>query len=642
MLINLLKGLGNVADKNKILAQSILEAVGGEANLVNSTHCATRLRLVLKRSIPNAKKKVSEIDGVVTVVENNGQFQVVIGNNVGEVFKFFEALTSEQPSDDNEQSENKGSILNRVIATMSAVFAPFIYILAAAGILQGLLIIIKLIIPSFENTGTYEVFNFMSWAPFTFLPIFIAITASRHFNVNTYIAIACTAALVSPDLTGMVERIQSGETIKLFGMPLTETSYTSSVLPPLFLVWILSYVEKYLNKWIHDVVKPLFTPFLSIVIMVPVTLLVIGPITTLGAHGIAAGFNFLVEVAPWLAGALIGGLWQIFVIFGVHWGVTPMVLANFEQHQSDSFQAFQTIAVISQIGAVIGVLIKSKRTEIKRVASSAGVTGIFGITEPSIYGINLRFKKPFIIACISGALGAFVASFFNPKYYAYAGLPGPITIINGYSPDNPSSIWGILLGSVIAIILPIILIQFLGYGHDTTEEVEDTEVNSSTIPQAVSTNSNLETLIHSPLDGQILPLTEVDDPIFSEGMMGQGIAIKPANNTVHAPLEGTVSMIAVSEHAIGITSPDGVELLIHVGLETVELKGEGFELLVNENDEVKLGQPLLHFNQKWLESSGYDTVIPIIVTNSAEFSEVITTDAVQVSQNDALLTIINK
>ncbi|MGY0467515.1 beta-glucoside-specific PTS transporter subunit IIABC [Staphylococcus xylosus] len=628
-----------MANKNEILAQHILDAVGGEENIVNSTHCATRLRLVLKRSIPDAKQKVSEIEGVVTVVENNGQFQVVIGNNVGEVFNYFEDLTGERQHDDNDHSDNKGSILNRVIATMSAVFAPFIYILAAAGILQGLLIVINLIIPSFKDTGTYEVFNFMSWAPFTFLPIFIAMTAARHFNVNVYIAVACTAALVSPDLTNMIERIQDGEAIKLFGIPLTETSYTSSVLPPLFLVWILSYVEKYLNKWIHDVVKPLFTPFLSIVIMVPITLLVIGPITTIAAHGIAGGFNYLVDVAPWLAGALIGGLWQVFVIFGVHWGITPMVLANFEQHQSDSFQAFQTIAVISQIGAVIGVLIKAKRTEIKRVASSAGITGIFGITEPSMYGINLRFKKPFIIACISGAIGAFIASFFNPKYYAYAGLPGPITIVNGYSADNPSSIWGIIIGSTVAILLPIILIQFLGYGDDTTEEVDN---ETASTPDTQSTESPLETIVYAPIDGQVVSLSKVDDPIFSEGMMGQGIAIKPESQTVHSPFDGVVSMIAVSKHAIGITSSTGVELLIHVGLDTVQLNGEGFNILVKENDSLQQGQPILKFDKSLLDSKNYDSIIPVIITNSAEFSETIATKESNITTNDELLTIINK
>lgn len=631
-----------MADKNEVLAQQILDAVGGEENLVNSTHCATRLRLVLKRSIPDAKKKVSEIDGVVTVVENNGQFQVVIGNNVGEVYQSFESLTGDDVRSSDQEQENKGTVINRVIATMSAVFAPFIYILAAAGILQGLLIVINLIAPAFKNTGTYEVFNLISWAPFTFLPIFIAITAARHFNVNIYIAVACTAALVSPELSDIVAKIQDGESVQLFGIPLTETSYTSSVLPPLLLVWILSYVEKYLNKWIHDVVKPLFTPFFSIIIMVPITLLVIGPISTLAAHGIAGGFNYLVAVAPWLAGALIGGLWQIFVIFGVHWGITPVILANFEQHKSDAFQAFQTIAVISQFGAVLGVFIKAKRTEIKRVSSSAGITAIFGITEPAMYGVNLRFKKPFIIACISGAIGAFVASFFNPKYYAYAGLPGPITIVNGYSADNPTSIWGILIGSAIAIILPIILIQIFGYGDDTTEDVNTTNVNNDDTSMISPQNEHLETTIYAPIHGQTIALSEVNDPIFSEGMMGKGIAIKPHDNTILAPLDGVISMIAPSKHAIGITSENGVELLIHVGLDTVQLNGKGFELLIQENDKITRNQPLLNFDKDTIQSQGYDTVIPIIITNSDEFDDIIVEDPAEVKQNEAIFTIINK
>lgn len=631
-----------MADKNQVLAQQILDAVGGEDNIINSTHCATRLRLVLKRSIPDAHKKVADIDGVVTVVENNGQFQVVIGNNVGEVYKSFETLIGEISNGDSQsESENKGTIVNRIVATMSAVFAPFIYILAAAGILQGLLIVINLIIPAFKQTGTYEVFNFISWAPFTFLPIFIAITASRHFNVNMYIAVACAAALVSPDLTGIVNKIQHGDSVHLFGIPLTETSYTSSVLPPLLLVWILSYVEKYLNKWIHDVVKPLFTPFFCIIIMVPLTLLVIGPISTLVAHGIASGFNYLVAVAPWLAGALIGGFWQVFVIFGVHWGITPVILANFEQHKSDAFQAFQTIAVISQFGAVIGVFIKAKSTEIKRVSSSAGITAIFGITEPAMYGINIRFKKPFIIACISGAIGAFVASFFNPKYYAYAGLPGPITVVNGYSSDNPTSIWGILIGSAIAIILPIILIQIFGYGEDTTEEVTDTSIDNNS-SNSIVLDDILETTVYSPIKGTVIPLSEVNDPIFAQEMMGKGIAINPTDTTIVAPIEGVVSMIAPSKHAIGITSNSGVELLIHVGLDTVQLNGEGFELLVKENEQIELNQSLLTFNKSQIEQQGYDTVIPVIITNSSEFEDVIVNADSAVDHKDEIMTIVSK
>lgn len=632
-----------MSERDKRLAGKILEAVGGKDNIVNYTHCATRLRIVLKRSVPDAKKKVSELDGVVTVVENNGQFQVVIGNAVASVYKEFEELVGDDNSQTDSQESEKGTILNRIIATMSAVFAPFIYVLAAAGILQGILIVAKMLFPAFEHTGTYEVFNFISWAPFTFLPIFIALTASKHFKVNTYIAVACCAALVSPDLAGIVEKISSGETFKFIGIPLSETSYTSSVLPPLLLVWVLSYVEKYLNKYIHEVIRPLFVPFFSIVIMVPLTLLIIGPLSSGAAHGIAHGFNWLVAVAPWLAGLLIGTFWQVFVIFGVHWGITPMILANFEQYKSDAFQAYQTIAVIAQFGAVIGVFFKTRKKELKKVSLSAGITGIFGITEPSMYGVNLRFKKPFIIACISGGVGALIASFFSPKYYAFAGLPGPITIINGYSPDNPTSIWGIIIGSIIAIVLPIILIQVLGYGDDTTEPTDKVDTNENKGTQS-TTNSkdDLEINIKSPLDGIVVPLSEVDDPIFAEEMMGKGVAIQPEDNQVKAPISGIVSMVAPSKHAIGITTPAGVEILIHVGLDTVKLNGEGFDLIVSENNHVELGQPLLKFNTKYIKEQGYEIITPVLVTNSDEFQEVITSEAKKVEVKDEIITVVKK
>ncbi|MBE7356605.1 PTS glucose transporter subunit IIA [Staphylococcus haemolyticus] len=633
-----------MSEKDKRLASDILEAVGGEDNIVNYTHCATRLRIVLKRSVPDAKKKVASLDGVVTVVENNGQFQVVIGNAVANVYKEFEGIVGEDSQQSIDDEGDKGTILNQIIATMSAVFAPFIYVLAAAGILQGILIIAKMLFPTFEKTGTYEVFNFISWSPFTFLPIFIAITASKHFKVNTYIAVACCAALVSPDLAGIVERIGSGKTFTFIGIPLSETSYTSSVLPPLLLVWVLSYVEKYLNKYIHEVIRPLFVPFFSIVIMVPLTSLVIGPLSSGAAHGIAQGFNWLVAVVPWLAGLLIGAFWQVFVIFGVHWGITPMVLANFEQYKSDAFQAFQTIAVIAQFGAVIGVFFKTRNKELKKVSLSAGITGIFGITEPSMYGVNLRFKKPFVIACISGGVGALVASFFNPKYYAYAGLPGPITIINGYSPDNPTSIWGIVIGSVIAIILPIILIQILGYGEDVTEQVEgiDVQEGHEVNQETTSADTQLESDVYAPLNGLIVPLSEVDDPIFSEGMMGKGLAIQPENYEIKAPIDGTISMVTVSKHAIGITSSDGIELLIHVGLDTVKLNGKGFYLLVSENEKVKIGQPILKFDASYIKEQGYDIITPVLITNSSEFEDIIKADTQNVKAKDKIMTVVKK
>ncbi|MGG3194934.1 beta-glucoside-specific PTS transporter subunit IIABC [Priestia aryabhattai] len=624
---------GKIRDYHK-LAADILDAVGGEENIVSATRCATRLRIVLKRSKPEAKRTVSSMPGVITVVENSGQFQVVIGQHVGDVYEEFASLVNLDTTE--EQTENKGTILNRVIATMSAVFAPFVYILAAAGILQGSLILINLVSSSFAKTGTYQVLSFISWAPFVFLPIFIAITASKHFKTNTYIAVACCAALVSPTWAEMAAKIADGSSITFLGLSLSETVYTSSVLPPLFLVWILSYLERFLNKSIHEVVRPLFVPFLCMVIMVPVTILLIGPVTTMGANGIAHGYNFLAENVPALAGAIIGGFWQIVVIFGIHWGITPMVLANFDLNGRDSFQAYQTIAVVAQVGAVLGVILKAKSQEARKVSVSAGITGLFGITEPAIYGVNLRFKKPFIFGCISGAIGAVVASFFHPYYFAYAGLPGPLTVVNGISQDYPMSIWGILIGCAIAIILPVVLIQVFGYGEDAAKEAAAAPLNEV----AVSNASDNEETISAPFSGKVIPLSNVPDEVFSSGAMGEGLAIDPSDNKLYAPFDGTVVMVAPTKHAIGLRSEYGVELLVHIGLDTVTLDGKPFTLHVEDGVKFKKGDLLIEFDKEFIEKQGLQTITPVIITNSSAYREVIVEDVANSGLNQTLFTVV--
>lgn len=444
------------------LAKDIIREVGGKENIVNATRCATRLRLVLKETPEGAKEKVQELTGVITVVENSGQFQVVIGTHVGEVFEnVMKNLNLEALLE--EEVETKQPILNRIIATMSAVFAPFIYILAAAGILQGILILINLFWPQFATTGTYEILSLISWTPFAFLPVLIGITASKHFKCNTFIAVTCCAALINPTWVEIAKRITEGEVVNFLFFNLSGVTYGSSVLPPLFLILVLSYLEHFLSKRIPEIMKALLVPFICMVVMVPLTILIIGPLTNGGAEAVAVGFNLLMEKAPLLGGILIGGLWEIFVIFGVHWGITPMVMANFSIYGYDAFQAFQTLAVIAQIGAAIGCFIKSKNSELKKVALSASVTGIFGITEPTLYGVTLRLKKPFICACVGGAISAAVMSFFNTVYYAYAGLPGILTIVNAINPNDTKGFIGMVIGSVLAIVVPMILVLVIGF-----------------------------------------------------------------------------------------------------------------------------------------------------------------------------------
>ena len=606
----------SVRDYEK-LAVDIIDAVGGKNNIIKASRCATRLRLVLKETTNEAKENVSNLTGVITVVESGGQFQVVIGTHVGKVF---DKVASELNLDSNAiEDAPKASVLNRIIATMSAVFAPFIYILAAAGILQGCLILVNMANPSFSSTGTYEVLSFMSWAPFTFLPIFIAITASKHFKCNTFIAVACCAALVSPTWAEIASRIADGESIKFLGISLAETTYTSSVLPPLFLVWILSYVEKFVDKRLPDVVKALFTPFICMLVMVPLTILAIGPLSDSLATGIANGYNALYNFAPAVAAAVIGGLWQIVVIFGVHWGVTPMCLANYDLYGMDTFQAFQTMAVIAQAGAVLGVFIKARNKKTKNMALSAGVTGIFGITEPAIYGVNLRFKKPFICGCIAGAIGAVVGSFFNIAYYAYAGLPGLLTVVNAITPNNSKSIIGMLIGAAISFFGAIILVQVIGFGEKETEEKnENNDVNVNEGQPIL--NMGIKE-IKSPISGKVIELEKVNDPVFSSGAMGKGVAIEPIDNKVYAPFDGVIEFIADTKHAIGLLSDDGVEVLIHVGMDTVKMNGKGFDVKTKVNSKVKAGDLLLEFDKSVIEKEGYSLITPIVITNADNYED---------------------
>lgn len=642
--------MAQVRDYNK-LAHDIVREVGGAENIVNATRCATRFRLVLKETPEHAKEKISEMPGVITVVENNGQFQVVIGTHVGDVYAAAaEILHLDEGGEAVEQP--KQSVVNRIIATMSAVFAPFVYILAAAGLLQGALILITMAAPGFANTGTYEVLSFMSWTPFTFLPIFIAITASKHFKCNTFIAVLCCCALVNPSWAEMASRIADGETIRFLGIKLSETTYTSTVLPPLLLVWILSYLERFIAKKLPDTMKPLLTPMICFIIMVPATILVLGPVSAVTANGIAKGYNFLAATAPALAGAIIGGFWQVVVIFGVHWGITPVNLANFAMNGCDTFQAFQTIAVVAQVAAAFGVFIKSRNKEFKGVALSAGITGLFGITEPTIYGVTLRLKKPFICGCAGGAVGAVVMSFFHSAYYAYAGLPGPLTIVNAISKDAPMSFAGEVIGCAVAAVIAIVLIQVIGFddpvSKDVAAEVAGTEsadvkaIKTEKVVdnnEGVSVESETEKTVMSPLTGKVIPLSEVKDEVFSSEAMGKGCAVIPEEGKVYAPFDGTIVGLLESHHAVGMESENGIEILIHVGMDTVKLNGKHFICHVEEDQYVKKGQLLLEFDMEAIKKAGYEITTPVIITNSDEFASVETEVSGKVSHGEQLLKL---
>ena len=454
------------------LAADIKDAVGA-ANIINATHCATRLRLVLKESPSDAvSKKISTMPGVIQVVEKGGQYQVVIGTHAKDVYAELMKL-----GDFASGGEIKQSIVERVIGTMSAVMAPFVYLLAAAGLIQGCLIIALQFFPEFAKTGTYEIMSMTSWAPFIFLPIFIAITGSKHFRCNTYVAVWCCAALCTSIMSDIAGRAADGEVINFLFFQISPTTYTSTVLPPLFLVWALSYVERFVDKSLPDVMRPILTPMICAAIMIPLTIVLIGPLSADGAKFVANAYNTAYQTVPAIANAVVGGFWQCAVVFGVHWAITPVVLGNFEMYGCDTFQSAQSLAVIAQMAAAFGVFLKSRSKNLKSVSISAALTAVFGITEPAIYGVTLRLKKPFICGCIGGAIGAIVLSFFDTHYYAYAGLPGMLTLVNAIDPSltagyTSASFIGMLIGIVVTVVATIALVWTVGFEDekDTQEE----------------------------------------------------------------------------------------------------------------------------------------------------------------------------
>ena len=608
----------------KKLAADIKDAIG-ESNILTATHCATRLRLVLKETPDESvTKKIEQMPAVIQVVQAGGQYQVVIGTHAKDVYEHLAGMMTFS----QDAPEIKESLINRVIAMMSGCIAPFVYVLAAAGLLQGVLIIIRLFV-DISGTGANQIYDMISWTPFTFLPVFIAVAGSRHFKCNPYIALWCCLALTNPTWATIAASISEGTPLKFFFIPLTSVTYTSTVIPPIVLVAVLSWVEHKIEKALPDTFRAIGTPFLCTVIMVPLTIIVIGPVSTILANGLANAYNALYAFLPWLASAILGAVWQVLVVFGVHWSFTPLSIANYANIGFDQMQPYMGIAVCAQTAACFGVFLKSRNSEIKNVAVSSAATGLFGITEPAIYGVTLRFKKPFICGCIAGAIGSIVASFFNARYFIYAGLTGFLSIPNsiyneaaqqncealGTAGNYSSAVFGVLIGTAVACILAVILVQFVGF-DDPVEIPEEDDAESEAADAALS-----DVTVSSPMNGELVELSKVPDAAFADGILGQGVAILPSEGRLYSPVDATVSSVFDTKHAIALTTDSGAEMLIHVGLDTVSLNGKYFTPRVKDGDKVKAGDLLLEFDLESIKKE-FKTFTPVLVTNADDYSSV--------------------
>ncbi|MFR5601252.1 MAG: beta-glucoside-specific PTS transporter subunit IIABC [Lachnospiraceae bacterium] len=590
-------------------ARELVKELGGNENISNVTHCATRLRFILKDESIVDSAKVSKIQGVITTIQAGGQYQVVIGNHVKDAFEYVMQLVTidEKQTDGKKQ---KVGVMSKLVDVISAIFAPFLYTLAACGILQGILGIFVALNAIDTTGGTYQILNFISWTAFTFLPVLIAVTASKKFNVNTYAALVIACALVCPDYINMVN---AGEPVYFLGMRVQLLSYTSSVIPIILAIWVASYVQKFFDKYLPIVVRNLFSPMFTIVIMVPLTLLAFGPVGSTVGNAIAGIYSYFYGLSPIVAGMIVGGFWEVLVIFGVHWGITPVTVGNYANLGYDTFTGLQASAVFSQAGAALGVFFKTKDKDMKGVSLSAAITGLFGITEPAIYGVNLRLKKPMICGCIAGAVGGAVAGGFHAVSWGY-NMPGIATLPAYFKAGHMTQFIGLLISVLVSFILGMILTMLVGFKEDIETEAAEETVKAE--ENAAEKTIGAETVkLASPVKGMTIPISQVKDEAFASKAMGDGVGILPEEGKLYAPFDGSADVVFPTGHAVGMTGENGVEILLHIGIDTVQLDGKGFKTYVNQGDHVKKGDLLVEFDQEMIEKEGYDTTVIYIVTN---------------------------
>ncbi|MFV0407896.1 MAG: beta-glucoside-specific PTS transporter subunit IIABC [Propioniciclava sp.] len=597
-----------------VLARDVLNNVGGEENISSYTHCATRLRLQLKDNAKADKATVEKLPGVIAVMEAGGQFQVVIGNNVPLVFAELNKITS---IDHDAVEAPKGSLFNQFIALISSIFAPMLWTLAGAGLFKAFLSL-------FVNFGwldpastTHTILNAASDALFYFLPLFLAITAAKRFKTNQFTSLAIGAALVYP-ATAALAAPDAGP-VTFLGIPVVMMSYASSVIPIVVAVWLQGYLERFLNRVLPSAIRNFTTPLLTLFIMVPLVLMTVGPVTTYVANWLSGGINALFTFAPWLAGAIMGGFWQVFVLFGLHWGLTPLMINEFATQGYSILTGPLLAAVLAQAAATLAVMLRSRSANRREVAGPAALSGFLaGITEPAIYGVNLPLKKPFYFGIAGGAIGGTIAALGGSAADAFV-FPS-LLAIPAYM--NVGNFTLQLLGTGSAIAIAFILTWLF-----VDRELPDADTDADAAVEAVAGQS-AGAVVHvpSPVAGDIIALDQVPDKVFASGAMGVGFGVKTTDGTVRAPVDGTVAVTMKSNHAFGLKTDDGVEVLIHIGIDTVQLQGEHFTSHVEKGQRVAAGDVLATFDLEAVKAAGYDPTTIVVITNSAKLGGVTVSD----------------
>ena len=613
--------------KYQALARDIVEHIGGKDNVTGLVHCITRLRFNLVDESKADDDYLKALDGVVTVMKSGGQYQVVIGNHVADVYEEVIPLLNITDSKVSSQPVNV-KLFDRMIDTVSGIFQPVLGIMAACGMIKGFNTLFETLGLYSSTSGVYQILNAAGDAMFTFLPLFLGYTAAKKFNLKPMLGLAIGAALCYPAIQASSLSANSEALFTLFkgsilaspvyinflGIPVVALDYTDTVIPVILAVWFASKCERLYNRLIPDLVKFFFVPMLTLLTVVPVTLLVLGPVATFGSTLISQFTLTIRDISPLLAGALVGGTWQILVIFGLHWGFIPVYINNVMTLGYDNVMMPFFACTFATSAVVLGIYFKTKNQKLKEMAIPNFISGIFGVTEPAIYGMLLPLKKPFLISCIAGAIGGAFYGQFNFRKFIMGGM-GIFELPNMMNPDGS-------MGNIIVALVGIVISMIIGLGLTLIFYKED-DLTKNELEEK-------DTVLLSPLAGEVVPLDSIEDQTFASGMMGKGLAIIPSEGILKSPIDGEVIALFPTGHAIGLRSDSGVEILIHIGMDTVQLNGRVFSTKVSVGDHVQKGQVLIEFEQDLIQSEGYSLVTPVLVTNWENFADISIADSSQV------------
>lgn len=614
-------------------AKQILDLVGGEANIQSVTHCMTRLRFVLRNESLVEDTRVKEVPGVMGVMRKGGQYQVIIGNDVASYYKELAKLGHFSNQSSTDDTGTKKNLFEAFVDVISGCMSPLIPAMLGGGMIKVLLILLPLMGILDDSSQTFAILSFFGDAPFYFMPMMLAFTAAQKFNVTPMLAVTVGGIMLHPNF---VEMVNAGDPVHFLGLPVTLASYGSSVIPILIMVWLMKYIEGFFDKIIPNVIKSFTKPLLILLISGLVALIVVGPLGTFAGQLLSSAIIWIQGKTGWLALGLMAAFMPLIVMTGMHWAFAPIFLIASPATPDILILPAMLAANLAQGAAALAVSAKTKDKNLKQVAAASGISALLaGVTEPALYGITLKYKKPLYAAMISGAVCGVYMGITGLESYAFA-VPSLVSLPQFIGGQGNGNIINAIVVAVISIVLTFILTWVFGI-----DEVDKNETEQHIeISEAVETGSNDPKKIYAPMKGQVIPLEQVKDDAFSGKMMGEGLAIIPEEDTIKAPFDGEVTALFPTKHAIGLTSDSGIELLIHVGIDTVELAGQYFTAFVETGDKIKKGQKLLSVDFAQIKTAGYDTTTPIVVTNSESFIDVVAKERTETESQETILYIV--